>query len=276
MARVLIAGCGDVGTTLGRLLAARGDTVYGLRRSPLHAPGIAGIRADLTRPETLTGLPPALDQVVYAAAADGRDEAAYRAAYPDGLTHLVRALTDQGQAPARLVYVSSTGVYGQQDGEWVDEDSATTPAHFTGRCQLEAEAVLENAPWPGVALRFGGIYGPGRRMLIRRVEEGGTCREGLYTNRIHRDDCAGALAHVLAMEDPAPIYLGVDDEPAPQCRVMDWLAQRLGLPPPARETGGEVPAGKRCSNRRLRASGYRFTYPGFREGYGAVLDHQEH
>lgn len=274
MARVLIAGCGDVGTALGRLLAARGDTVFGLRRSRLEVPGIEGIQADLTRPDTLGGLPPDLDQVVYATAADGRDEAAYRAAYPDGLANLVRALASQGQAPRRLVYVSSTAVYAQQQGEWVDEDSATLPTHFTGRAQLEAEAVARQAPWPATAVRFGGIYGPGRRALIRRVEEGAPCRQGLYTNRIHRDDCAGVLAHLLALATPAELYVGVDDDPAPQCEVMDWLAGRLGVSAPAREAAGE-PAGKRCSNRRLRATGYEFIFPGFREGYGAMLAHQE-
>ncbi|MDZ7751110.1 MAG: NAD(P)H-binding protein [Gammaproteobacteria bacterium] len=285
MARVLIAGCGDVGTALGRQLAGRGDTVFGLRRSAVDlGPGITPVQADLTRPETLAGLPGGLDQVVYAAAADGRTEAAYEAAYPGGLANLVAVLTARRESLQRLVFVSSTAVYAQDDGEWVDETAATSPGHFTGRNQLAAEAVARDAPWPAIAVRFGGIYGPGRRWLLARVERGEPCAPGLYTNRIHRDDGAGVLAHLLALEAPEPVYVAVDDAPAPQCEVMDWLAWRLGRPAPPRTHGGTAhggaaaggtASGKRCSNRRLEASGYQFIHPDYRAGYGAMLAHEE-
>jgi nucleoside-diphosphate-sugar epimerase len=125
-------------------------------------------------------------------------------------------------------------------------------------------------------VRFGGIYGPGRTRLIDSVRSGqARCEPGLYTNRIHRDDCAGVLEHLLALAAPAPLYIGVDDEPALQCEVLRWLAQQLGVPPPvpsgapddSRRRGGN----KRCCNARLRASGYRLLYPSYCEGYTALL-----
>lgn len=275
MARVLIAGCGDVGAALGRRLAGRGDTVFGLRRSAFDpGPGITPVRGDLARPDTLAALPGGLDQVVYAAAADGRTEEAYEAAYPRGLANLVTVLAARGESLARLIFVSSTAVYAQDGGEWVDEAAAALPGHFTGRNQLAAEAVAADAPWPTVAVRFGGIYGPGRRWLLARVERGEPCAPGLYTNRIHRDDCAGVLAHLLALEAPQRVYVAADDAPASQCEVMDWLARRLGRPAPPRAAGGTA-SGKRCSNRRLKASGYRFIHPDYRAGYGAMLAHEE-
>ncbi len=275
MARVLIAGCGDVGTALGRRLAGRGDTVFGLRRSAFDGgPGITPLQGDLTRPDTLAGLPAGLDQVVYAAAADDRTEGAYEAAYPGGLSNLVAVLAARGESLQRLIFVSSTAVYAQQDGERVDETSVTLPGHFTGRNQLAAEAVAADAPWPAMAVRFGGIYGPGRRWLLARVERGEACKPGLYTNRIHRDDCAGVLAHLLALDAPQPVYVAVDDAPAPQCEVMDWLARRLGGPAPPRTGDGAI-GGKRCDNRRLKASGYAFIHPDYRAGYGAMLAHEE-
>lgn len=275
MARVLIAGCGDVGTALGRRLAGRGDTVFGLRRRAFDGgPGITPVQGDLTRPDSLAGLPEGLDQVVYTAAADGRTEEAYEAAYPGGLANLVEALTARGESLQRLIFVSSSAVYAQDDGEWVDETSVTLPGHFTGRNQLAAEAVAADAPWPAVAVRFGGIYGPGRRWLLARVEGGEACKPGLYTNRIHRDDCAGVLAHLLALEAPQPVYVAVDDAPVPQCEVMDWLARRLGRPAPPR-AGGDAIGGKRCDNRRLKASGYAFIHPDYRAGYGAMVAHEE-
>ena len=94
-----------------------------------------------------------------------------------------------------------------------------------------------------------------------------------YTNRIHRDDAAGALAHLAGLDEVPPVVLGVDDEPAERGDVLRWLARALGAPAP-REVEPEpgVPdRGKRCRNALLRSTGYALRYPTFREGYGAVL-----
>ena len=126
-------------------------------------------------------------------------------------------------------------------------------------------------------VRFAGIYGPGRGWMIERARAGASCTGDppKFTNRIHRDDCAGALAHLVELDDRCDdVYIGVDDAPAEECEVLEWLAARLGAPAPRRVRGGEAAAqgsGKRCRNARLRASGYRFRHPTFREGYAAVL-----
>jgi len=145
----------------------------------------------------------------------------------------------------------------------VDEDSATEPAGFSGRRLLEGEQAAREGPCPAIAVRFGGIYGPGRLRLLRKVLDGAPCTEKppVYTNRIHRDDCAGVLAHLAWLESPEAAYLAVDGAPAPECEVMTWLAERLGVPAPQRLTsGGRTPArgNKRCRNARLLASGYGF------------------
>jgi nucleoside-diphosphate-sugar epimerase len=177
----------------------------------------------------------------------------------------------------RFFYASSTGVYAQSHGEWVDEDSPTEPTGFSGLRVLEGERLaLEGVPG-AVVVRFGGIYGPGRTRLVDTVRRGATCVESppLYTNRIHRDDCAGVLRHLLSLERAASAYVAVDHAPAPQCEVMDWLAARLGVPAPRRVRGQAPEAGpggsKRCRNARLLASGYAFLYPTYREGYAALL-----
>lgn len=278
MARILIAGCGDVGCRLGLRLIADGHTVWGLRRNPDALPaGFSPFAADLADPATLRELPPDLDSVVYTAAADGRSDAAYRRAYVEGVDHLLSALEARSSPPQRVVFASSTGVYGQTDGGWVDEESPTEPRGFTGRRVLEGETRCRASSIRSVALRLGGIYGPGRTRLIDRVANGeAVCPEGppVYTNRIHSDDAAGALTHLLGLPDPEPIYLGVDDEPADLCEVLHFLAQRLGVAPPrtaSRDETGRRGGSKRCSNRRLRESGYRFLHPSFREGYGVLI-----
>ncbi|HCK81225.1 MAG TPA: SDR family oxidoreductase [Candidatus Competibacter sp.] len=289
MARILIAGCGDVGTVLGKSLHAAGHQVWGLKRQPADLPpGIQPLAADLGDPATLSRLPSNLDYVVYCAAAASFSEAQYRAAYVAGVRNLLHALQEGEQQPRRLLFTSSTSVYAQHRGEPVDEGSPAEADGFSGRCIRAGEELLWNSPWPAVAVRFGGIYGPGRTRLIDSVREGtATCPIGspLYTNRIHRDDCARVLEHVLSLTDPDPLYVAVDDEPAPLDEVLRWLAHQLGVaePPPAPESplkpgagGGRdatarLRASKRCRNARLRASGFQFRYPSYREGYGALL-----
>jgi nucleoside-diphosphate-sugar epimerase len=280
---MLIAGCGYVGESLARRLTVAGHRVWGLRRRPHPVgEGIHTIVADLLDSEALglaIGDLPELDTVFYTTAADGRDEAAYRAAYVQGLETLLRVLEEQERVPRRLLYTSSTSVYGQQAGEWVDEDSPTEPEHFTGRILLEGEALLVRAPFPTTVVRFGGIYGPGRTRLIEQVRRGAARipASPLYTNRIHRDDCAGVLHHLMELPQAADLYLGVDDDPAEYGAVLRRLAERLGKPEPPEATEEEPRgdrsrgAGKRCRNLRLRQSGYIFQYPTFREGYTALL-----
>jgi len=289
MARILIAGCGDVGTTLGMTLNAAGHTVWGLKRHPADLPpGIQPLAADLTDPATLQTLPPELDFVVYSAAAAGFSAAAYEAAYVTGVGHLLKALQRTGQQPQRLLFTSSTSVYAQHEGEWVNEESPAEAVGFSGRCIRQGERLLWDSPWPAVAVRFGGIYGPGRTRLIDSVREGSAVLPSgppIYTNRIHRDDCARVLQHLLHLPEPERLYLAVDDDPAPLAEVLGWLAEQLGVPAPPpttqpiskpgaethRDPASRMRASKRCSNARLRASGFTFRYPGYRAGYRALL-----
>jgi nucleoside-diphosphate-sugar epimerase len=284
---VLIAGCGYVGGELARRLVRRGARVWALRRSDAPVPaGAEPVRADLADPSALRSLPAEPDAVVYALSAGSSTEAAYRAAYVDGLVNLLAALRRAGASPSRLVYVSSTGVYGQSAGEWVDETSPTEPSGFTGRILLQGEETARTSGVPSVVLRLGGIYGPGRTRLIDAARAGTARRPARprYTNRIHRDDAAGALEHLLGLERPEPVYLGVDGDPAEAGEVYAWLAARLGIAAPPVERAGSglsggagarapytAGAGKRCRNDCLVASGYVFRYPSFREGYAALL-----
>jgi nucleoside-diphosphate-sugar epimerase len=277
--RILIAGCGYVGGRLAEILAGEGRQVWGLRRDPAGLPpGVRAIAADVSRPDTLTSIPGALDGLVYAVAPSGRTDASYLAAYVDGLRNVLRAMA--GGPPRRAVLVSSTGVYGQSDGSWVDEDTEPRPADSTGRILLDGEAVLRDGADSAVVLRLGGIYGPGRTRTVARVlaGEAGCPAADRYGNRIHRDDAAAALRHLLDLPDPDPIYLGVDRDPAPLRAVYRWIAREGGAPDPCREEGVQRPddpdrrgSNKRCSSERLVRSGFVFRYPTYREGYAPFI-----
>ena len=281
---ILIAGCGYVGTALGSLLAAEGHAVWGLRRHPAVLPsGIGPLEADLTSADTLQRLPSAVDYVFYTAAPDTHNDAAYQAVYVDGLRNLLNALTLQQAHPRRIFLTSSTGVYGESSGAWVDETSSTQPAEFGGIRLLEGERLLLDGPFPATVLRLGGLYGPGRASLMEQVRRGQIAWDDespVYFNRIHRDDAAGALRHLMMLPDPDPLYVGVDHEPTTLAVLLDWLADALGVPPtrPSESSGARTPrhpANKRCRNAKLVASGYVFRYPTFREGYTALLTEQD-
>jgi nucleoside-diphosphate-sugar epimerase len=286
-----MAGCGDLGTEAGLRFAAAGHRVVGWRRSPEKLPEeIEGVAADLTS-ANLPSIPPDTSAVVIAVAAESSTEAAYRAAYVDGLGNVLNALERDDVRPRRVLFVSSTAVYG--DGGWVDEDTTPAPGGFSGRIILEAEELLrghfEGTGTDAVTLRLGGIYGPGRTRLIDQVRSGSAVipAEVRYTNRIHRDDAAAAIVHLCNMEfTPRPVYLGVDNHPADMGEVLRFLAEELGLPhPPVAPRESEASAGqagrvrqpgrggnKRCSNKRLLGTGFEFSFPTYREGYRAILE----
>ena len=282
MARVLIAGCGYVGTALAERLAGAGHQVFALRRSAAEWPaGIVPIRADLSDIDSLRSLPPSLDFVFYAASADGGDDRSYRSAYVDGLRYLLAAL--EGQELRRLFFTSSTGVYAQTEGEWVDEDSPAEPKHFTGIRLLEGEHLALGGRFPATVVRLAGIYGPGRARLLARVRSGeaAIASRMVYASRLHRDDCVALLHHLMTLDSPRTLYLAADHDPAEMGAVIRWIAERLGVEP--RRASGDADArvrygrtaNKRVRNTRLLASGYRFRYSTFREGYGELIRESE-
>jgi nucleoside-diphosphate-sugar epimerase len=199
-----------------------------------------------------------------------------------GPRNLLTALQRQEQAPRRIVFTSSTGVYAQRSGEWIDEDSPTEPSTDSVRALLIGERVFGASGFPTTVVRFGGIYGPGRARLIDEVAAGvARCPPGepRWSNRIHLDDCSGVLDHLMQIAKPADLYVGVDREPAPFCEVIRWIAKRLGAAEPPI---GEPPAAaltarswrltnKRCSSARLAASGYRFVHATYREGFASLI-----
>jgi nucleoside-diphosphate-sugar epimerase len=274
MAGVFIAGAGYVGTAAAALLESAGHAVDLGRRTPGQSPRAHAM--DVLRPETYPAALREATCVVYCVSADGFTEESYRAAYVEGLARVIEAAS--AGAVRRLVFVSSTGVFGQDDGSVVEETSPALPKGFSGKALLEGEALLASAPFEATVVRFSGIYGPGRDRLIRMVRAGSPVSarsRAAITNRIHRDDCARAVAHLVESPAVQSLYLGSDEAPTAMGEILDWIAGRLGLPPPP--VGPDSPdvlqrgGNKRISSARLRGEGFRFLYPTYREGFGSLL-----
>lgn len=277
--RVLVVGAGDVGLLAAQKLAQSGFEVVALRRSQVDMPkGVTLLQADITDADSLLPLADyRFNYVVVSTAAGSRDETIYRRVYVDGLRNVLAQLAKQVIPVQHIVLASSTGVYGQSQGEWVDETSVTEPAEFSGRIQLEAEQLARDSGIATTAVRFGGIYGPGRERLIRQVMAHEFCAQepAHYTNRIFRDDAARLLAFLVSRaqqeQELADCYIGVDSEPATLYEVQAYLAAKMGI---IIRAGTEVPArgSKRCRNALILRTGFKFHYPNYRIGYGALLE----
>jgi nucleoside-diphosphate-sugar epimerase len=292
MARTVIVGCGYVGLELGRQLDAAGHEVTGVRRSDagldaVAEAGLDAVRADATDADSLAALPDA-DWVVFAASSGGRGADAARDVYVEGLRNVIAAYADRPSPPDRLVYTSSTGVYGDHGGDFVDEETPIEPTTEKTRVLAAAERVAREetaaAGIDGTVARFAGLYGPDRYRLDRYLE--GPVTEG-YLNMVHRDDAAGSVAFLLESDlARGDVVLVVDDEPVDKWAFADWLATECDEPAPPKRTIEErlddpdlsaaarrrIQTSKRCSNARLRELGYDFAYPTYREGYSAAIE----
>ena len=285
--RAAVLGCGYVGLALGRLLREAGHDVTGVRRSDaglraVEDAGLRAVRADVTDADALADVPDA-DWLVFAASSGGRSAAAAREVYVDGLETTAEAFAARANPPERLVYTSSTGVYGDHGGDWVDETTALDPATERTRVLVEAEERARDAPFDATVARFAGLYGPERYRLDRYLD--GPVTEG-WLNLVHRADAAGAVAHLLTTDRAREeTVLVVDDEPVWRPTFAAWLADECGRDPPATRTVADridddvsetaarrVRANKRCSNDRLHGYGYEFTHPTFRAGYRDAVD----
>lgn len=271
--KILIAGCGDIGTRLGLRLAAQGWKVYAVRRDISALPSrFFSIRADLSDPASLRALPGDADFVLYTATAASFDEAHYRAVYVDGVRNVLAASPSPD-----FFFVSSSAVYGQDDGAWVNEESETAPRHFNGRVMLEGERIARAAG--GVCVRFSGIYGPRRTRLVDAVRRGQLAPAApmVFSNRIHVEDCVGVLAHLFARraggDEVREVYLASDDAPAPLAEVHQWLADKLRVPADQRTVAAQNrrAGSKRCDNALVKKHGYRFLFPDYKAGYRAML-----
>lgn len=268
--RVLLAGCGDVGTALGLRLSDRGWSATGVRRHADRLPApLAGVSLDLTDPGE-TRLPD-VDAVVVTLTADGHDVAGYEHTYLGGLRGLRRAL---GKQELLVVLVSSTGVLGGGDGERVTETTPPDPQRPTAHVLLAAEELAAELFPDLVIVRPAGIYGPGRTSMVERVRRGAPLAHRRVTNRIHRDDLVTVLATVLSSAEPPRLLHAVDHDAALLGDVAAHLADRLGAPVPPDDSGpGEGPLGKIVDGELVHALVPReeWRYPTFREGYDALL-----
>jgi len=276
MAKILIVGCGDLGTAIANRLVDEKYEVIGLRRSLQTLPQMQMLQGDVTDASSLQALVALMPEIViYCVAANGQNDAAYQAQYVTGLKNIL-ASQSRNQQLQHVFFVSSTRVYGQEATALLDENITALPADFGGERLLEAEYLLKTLPCSATALRLSGIYGPGRLRMINLAKSPQQWPlQNSWSNRIHRDDAANFVVflvqRILTEQTIAPCYIVTDSKPVSQYEVLTWLAKKMQLALPA-NSSAEAQGGKRLSNQLMLSSGFQLKYPDFSVGYQALLD----
>ena len=280
----LIIGCGYLGTRVARQWLTAGRSVAAVTRSAEHADqlqqeGVRPILADVTRPESLRGLPAAAT-VLYAVGHDRRQAASRHAVYAEGLRAVLDALP---AAPERFVFVSSTGVFGPSGGQWVNEDSPCRPQRESGQAMLAAEQILAQHAMAGraIVLRLAGLYGPGRLPRVADLSAGRPVpvpSQGCL-NLIHVDDAVQTILAAERRAKPPRTYLVADGQPVGRREFYSYLAELLRIPAPQFvEPDADDPAAlraqadKRVDTTRMAAElKVTLRYPSYREGLSAIV-----
>lgn len=272
--KLLIIGCGDIGQRLAKLLMPSSYTITGIRRNcPPDLPYLHYETCDTSdAPALQLILARNFANIVITMTPTERSDAGYEQTYVRTCRHLIKALNELQLTPRLIIFVSSTAVYAQDNGCWVNESAATEPTGFSGQRLLEAEQIIRSSNFNHAIVRFSGIYGPGRNRLIEQVKQGRASSSTHYTNRIHVDDCAGFLAHLINQPAPlAPVYIATDSAPTPMIDVVSWIAAQLGIEQFLSNEAVNERGNKQLSNQLLLASGYKLKYDSFRDGYAAML-----
>ena len=296
--KVLFAGCGDIGVRAIRTLSD--NSLYdhwqtlAMRRKPSALPSdIEAIQGDLCDSENFLSIldNSNVDVIVVTLTPDSMSDQGYLDSYVNGANVLKSTIKKISYRPQLIIWVSSTGVYGQSCGEWVDESSVASSKSYRGKRLLEAENLVKSISKElvtnnstlikSVVVRFSGIYGPGRGRLLNQIKKGNIASKHpvSWTNRIHVVDCAGIIIHIIDLysqkKDISDLYIGTDNQPVPAYEIQSWLASHMRV---KIEENNEIPkntdnknVNRRCNNKLIKDSGYNFIFPDFKKGYTPLL-----
>lgn len=244
-------------------------------RAPMPESLVQTYYGDVASDQTWSSVPRDIDVLLFCVTPGGRLAEDYRQVFLLGVQACIRHFRAAEKVP-HIVFVSSTSVFNQDDGEWLDESSPADPTSPTAKVLRLAEIELQDSDMPHTIVRFSGIYGADRTHMIRQVLEGQAVlsKAERLSNRIHEDDAVGFLAflirRILSREEVDTLYIATDSSSCDLNEVYRFIGQQLGAElkmmdedePLVRRTGN-----KRLSNARMLETGYRLAYPGFTEGY---------
>ena len=286
----LIFGAGYVGSRVARKWRDAGHRVTIVTRrmdraEEFQREGYETLVADVTQPATLRHMPKA-DTVLFAVGFDRASGKSIENVYAGGIRNVLAGLLSKTD---RLIYISTTGVYGPADREWVDEVTPPDPRREGGRASLEAELALAAnlIGKQSVILRLAGIYGPGRIPFLKELKAGEPIAAAAtgWLNLIHVDDAAevvGAASLLPQFNDGPRVYCVSDGHPVQRGEYYGEVARQVGAAPPqftepepGSPRAARAEANRRISNARMLADlRANLTYPDYRAGLASAVETQ--
>ena len=284
--RILVVGCGYLGLRTAQIWVGQKHEVHAVTRSGeraamLEQQGITPVIADITRPDSLSDFP-SVDVVMFAV---GFDRSLYndiREVYVDGLQNVLNRL-QQDDRVGQFVYISSTGVYGNFDGDWVTEESLTDPQRPGGLACLEAERLIRASHLGSAAtiLRLAGIYGPDRipRLQAITTQNWESLAPSGHVNLIHVQDAAQVTVDIVAQKQTGELLLVADGAPPLRKDFYQFVADELRAGPidwsmtTTTDAGQRAAVDKRISNQKLvKSLNYKFSFPDYKSGVQNAIE----
>lgn len=274
-ARVLIIGLGYLGQQLNAHLQQLGYHTSAIKRQYIESPHTNLIFKDILTLHDTDLID--VDFIVYCPSSNERTPSAYQKIYAHGI-HIVSSIYAKRQHQPRLIYISSSRVFAPSYGHWVDEDSPVNTQDPLAVPLLDGEAIAHRSGLEAIVVRCSGIYGPSRHPILNALKQGNAslCHSPRFSNRIHVNDCARAIIHLMTLHQPHNLYIASDSMPTPNHTIATWLSEKIHIDLPPHIPSHNPPPinNKKLSNARLISCGFQFQYPSYQQGFTEILNAQ--
>lgn len=273
--KLLVIGCGKLGQKLGLLAKKTPLDLLGFKRKKITSTNIRIEQQDIFDKSFFDEVKiHSPDFILYSLSADEQSEKSYRRNYIEGLKQVIKSIKYINNFQ-HLFFVSSTSVYGDNNDQFIDEFSETSPKNFRGTILLEAENLLNTVKFNSTVLRLSGIYGSGRNYMIKLSQDAESWpKVDRWTNRINEDDAANFIIFLLNQclqgEIPEKLYLLTDKEPVTLFRLLNWIRQNLNLKNKINITSDPI-LGKRLRSSIIPSLKFEYKYPTYKQGYKELI-----
>lgn len=273
--KLLVIGCGKLGQKLGLLAKKTPLDLLGFKRKKITSTNIRIEQQDIFDKSFFDKVKiHSPDFILYSLSADEQSEKSYRRNYVEGLKQVIKSIKYINNFQ-HLFFVSSTSVYGDNNDQFIDEFSETSPKNFRGTILLEAENLLNTVKFNSTVLRLSGIYGSGRNYMIKLSQDAESWpKVDRWTNRINEDDAANFIIFLLNQclqgEIPEKLYLLTDKEPVTLFRLLNWIRQNLNLKNKINITSDPI-LGKRLRSSIIPSLKFEYKYPTYKQGYKKLI-----
>lgn len=273
--KLLVIGCGKLGQKLGLLAKKTPLDLLGFKRKKITSINIRIEQQDIFDKSFFDKVKiHSPDFILYSLSADEQSEKSYRRNYVEGLKQVIKSIKYINNFQ-HLFFVSSTSVYGDNNDQFIDEFSETSPKNFRGTILLEAENLLNTVKFNSTILRLSGIYGSGRNYMIKLSQDAESWpKVDRWTNRINEDDAANFIIFLLNQclqgEIPEKLYLLTDKEPVTLFRLLNWIRQNLNLKNKINITSDPI-LGKRLRSSIIPSLKFEYKYPTYKQGYKELI-----